>query len=240
MELRGATALVTGAAHRVGRAIALGLAGAGSNVVLHFHSSADAAAATAQEIRALGVEAATIGGDLGEDPAAVFAACGELAPVRILVNNAASFPDDRLADVSRAAWEQTVAVNLTAPVFLTQAFARALPEGVDGAVVNVTDWRTLRPYPSHFSYTVAKGGLDTFTRAAAEALAPRIRVNAVALGAILPPPGKDSAYLKELAQEIPMRRVGGTDPVVAAVLSLLANDFVTGEILRVDGGAHLR
>jgi NAD(P)-dependent dehydrogenase (short-subunit alcohol dehydrogenase family) len=82
-------------------------------------------------------------------------------------------------------------VNLTGPVFLTQAFARALPEGVDGAVINVTDWRTLRPYPDHFSYVVAKGGLDTFTRAAAEALAPRIRVNAVALGAILPPSGKD-------------------------------------------------
>jgi NAD(P)-dependent dehydrogenase (short-subunit alcohol dehydrogenase family) len=240
MELRGATALVTGAAHRVGRAIALGLAGAGSNVALHFHSSGAAAASTADEIRALGVKVATIAGDLGEDPAAVFAACGKLAPVRILVNNAAVFPADRLTDVTATAWERTLAVNLTGPVFLTQAFARALPEGVDGAVVNVTDWRTLRPYPKHFSYVVAKGGLDTFTRAAAEALAPRIRVNAVALGAILPPSGKDSAYLKELAQEIPMRRVGGTDPVVAAVLSLLGNDFVTGEILRVDGGAHLR
>jgi NAD(P)-dependent dehydrogenase (short-subunit alcohol dehydrogenase family) len=240
MELRGATALVTGAAHRVGRAIALGLAGAGSNVALHFHSSGAAAASTADEIRALGVMVATIAGDLGEDPAAVFAACGKLAPVRILVNNAAVFPADRLTDVTATAWERTLAVNLTGPVFLTQAFARALPEGVDGAVVNVTDWRTLRPYPDHFSYVVAKGGLDTFTRAAAEALAPRIRVNAVALGAILPPSGKDSAYLKELAQEIPLRHVGGTDPVVAAVLSLLGNDFVTGEILRVDGGAHLR
>ena len=240
MELRGATALVTGAAHRVGRAIALGLAGAGSNVALHFHSSGAAAASTADEIRALGVKVATIAGDLGEDPAAVFAACGRLAPVRILVNNAAVFPADRLTDVTATAWERTLAVNLTGPVFLTQAFALALPEGVDGAVVNVTDWRTLRPYPDHFSYVVAKGGLDTFTRAAAEALAPRIRVTAVALGAILPPSGKDSAYLKELAQEIPLRRVGGTDPVVAAVLSLLGNDFVTGEILRVDGGAHLR
>jgi pteridine reductase len=240
MELRGATALVTGAAHRVGRAIALGLAGAGSNVALHFHSSGAAAASTADEIRALGVKVATIAGDLGEDPAAVFAACGKLAPVRILVNNAAVFPADRLTDVTATAWERTLAVNLTGAVFLTQAFARALPEGVDGAVVNVTDWRTQRPYPDHFSYVVAKGGLDTFTRAAAEALAPRIRVNAVALGAILPPSGKDSAYLKELAQEIPLRRVGGTDPVVAAVLSLLGNDFVTGEILRVDGGAHLR
>jgi len=87
---------------------------------------------------------------------------------------------------------------------------------------------------------VAKGGLDTFTRAAAESLAPRIRVNAVALGAILPPPGRDSAYLKQLAQEIPVQRVGGTEPVVQAVLALITNDFITGEILRVDGGAHLR
>ena len=87
---------------------------------------------------------------------------------------------------------------------------------------------------------MAKGGLDTFTRAAAEALAPRIRVNAVALGAILPPPGKDSAYLKALAQEIPLKRVGGTEPVVQAILALLANDFITGEIVRVNGGAHLR
>ena len=96
------------------------------------------------------------------------------------------------------------------------------------------------PTPDHFSYTVAKGALDTFTRAAAESLAPRIRVNAVALGAILPPRGKDSAYLKELAQEIPAQRVGGTEPVVMAVLALITNPFVTGEILRVDGGAHLR
>jgi glucose 1-dehydrogenase len=133
-----------------------------------------------------------------------------------------------------------LAVNLSGPVFLTQAFAAALPDGVQGAVVNVTDWRTQRPYPEHFSYTVAKGALDTFTTAAAESLAPDIRVNAVALGAITPPPGQDSDYLKELALQIPVQRVGGTEPVVEAVLFLLRSDFVTGEILRIDGGAHLR
>src|SRR3972149_6310969 len=132
------------------------------------------------------------------------------------------------------------AVRSRRPVFLTQAFARALPDGLDGVVINVTDWRTERPYREHFSYTVAKGGLDTFTRAAAESLAPRVRVNAVALGAILPPPGRDSVYLKELAQEIPVQRVGGTEPVVQAGLALIAHDFITGEILRVNGGAHLR
>ncbi len=240
MELRGATALVTGAAHRIGRAVALGLASAGSNILLNFHTSADAADATAAELRAMGVAVNVVPGNLAVDPGAVVLAAADLAPVRILVNSAAVFPDDRLEDVTREQWERTLAVNLTAPVFLTQAVARALPPGVEGAVVNVTDWRTLRPYRDHFSYTVAKGALDTFTRAAAEALAPRLRVNAVALGAILPPPGKDSAYLKALAKEIPLQRVGGTDPVVAAVLALIENDFITGEILRVDGGAHLR
>jgi NAD(P)-dependent dehydrogenase (short-subunit alcohol dehydrogenase family) len=240
MELRGTRALVTGAAHRVGRAIAVGLAGAGADIVLHSHSSQQAAVDTAAEIRSLGVDVVTVTGDLAGDPGAVFAAAAAAGPVRVLVNSAAVFPADRLESVTPADWERTLAVNLTGPVLLTQAMARALPQDTEGAVVNVTDWRTSRPYRDHFSYTVAKGGLDTFTHAAAEALAPRVRVNAVALGAILPPPGKDSAYLKELAQEIPLRRVGGTEPVVAAVLALLTNDFITGEILRVDGGAHLR
>ncbi|HSQ36689.1 MAG TPA: SDR family oxidoreductase, partial [Acidimicrobiia bacterium] len=149
-------------------------------------------------------------------------------------------PDDDLAGITAEHWDYTLAVNLRAPVLLTRAFAAALPVGREGAVVNITDWRTARPYRDHFSYTVAKGGLDTLTRAAAEALAPRIRVNAVALGAILPPPGKGSDYLKALAREIPAGRPGGTDPVVAAVLFLLRTPFLTGEILRVDGGAHLR
>nr|MDJ0954842.1 SDR family oxidoreductase [Acidimicrobiia bacterium] len=108
-----------------------------------------------------------------------------------------------------------------------------------GAVVNVTDVRTTHPYLKHFSYIIAKGGIDTFTRAAALALAPNIRVNAVALGVILPPPGEDDEYVQGLAAELPLQRVGGTDPVVEAALSLIRNDFVTGEIIRLDGGGHL-
>ena len=239
MELRGLTALVTGGAHRVGKAIALGLADAGCNLVLHFHSSADAAAATVAEIERRGVRVVSSSADLASDPGEVITAASDLTPVRVLVNCAAIFPEDRLDSVTREGWERTLAVNVAGPVFLTQAMSRDLPEGVEGAVVNVTDWRTHRPYREHFSYTLAKGALDTFTFAAATALAPRIRVNAVALGAILPPAGNDSSYLKDLARTIPLRRVGGTDPVVAAVLALLENDFITGEILRVDGGAHL-
>ncbi len=188
------------------------------------------------------MRAVTVGADLADPfaPERILAAAGDLGPVRVLVNSAAVFPDDDLAGITPEGWDRTLAVNLRAPVLLTRAFAAALPEGLEGAVVNITDWRTERPYRDHFSYTVAKGGLDTFTRAAAEALAPRIRVNAVALGAILPPPGRGSDYLKDLARQIPAGRPGGTDPVVAAVLFLLRNPFVTGEILRVDGGAHLR
>lgn len=233
---------MTGGAHRVGRAIALGLAEAGCDLVLHYGSAAAAAAATAAAAAALGVRVATMQADLAdpEAPERVLAAAGGPAPVRILVNSAAVFPDDDLEGITSEGWDRTLAVNLRAPVLLTRAFAAALPADLEGAVVNVTDWRTARPYREHFSYTVAKGGLDTFTLAAAEALAPRIRVNAVALGAILPPPGKGSEYLKALAQQIPAGRPGGTDPVVAAVLFLLRNPFITGEILRVDGGAHLR
>jgi len=242
VELQGTCALVTGGARRVGGAIALGLAEAGCDLVLHYGSSYAEAAQTAAAAEARGVRVATVGADLGDPDAArrVIAAAGDLGPVRVLVNSAAVFPDDDLAGITPARWDRTLAVNLRAPIFLTQAFAAALPEGLEGAVVNITDWRTARPYRDHFSYTVAKGGLDTFTRAAAESLAPRIRVNAVALGAILPPPDKGSDYLKALAREIPAGRPGGTGPVVAAVLALLRNPFITGEILRVDGGAHLR
>lgn len=242
MELQGSCALVTGGARRVGGAIALGLAEAGCDLVLHYGSSYAEAAQTAAAAEARGVRVVTVSADLAdpEAPRRVLAAAGDLAPVRLLVNSAAVFPDDDLSGITPARWDRTLAVNLRAPMLFTQAFAAALPEGLEGAVVNVTDWRTARPYRDHFSYTVAKGGLDTLTRAAAEALAPRIRVNAVALGAILPPAGKDSAYLRALAREIPAGRPGGTEPVVAAVLFLLRTPFITGEILRVDGGAHLR
>jgi len=236
------TALVTGGAHRVGKGIAMALAEAGCDLVLHYNSSAGPAEETTAEIEAMGRSVVLVGADLSEPSAAasIVAGAGHLAPVRVLVNSAAMFPDDSLTDVTPEGWQRTLDVNLTGPVFLTQALSAALPAGLDGAVVNVTDWRSARPYPDHFSYTVAKGAIGTFTVAAAEHLAPRIRVNAVALGAILPPPGKDSDYLKALAKEIPLQRVGDPDLVAATVLHLLGNDFITGEIVRINGGAHLR
>jgi glucose 1-dehydrogenase len=242
MDLGGVTALVTGSARRIGRAIALALAESGCDLVLHYNRSSTEAEEVGAQAGELGSRVVLVGADVGDPSSAgaVVAAAADLAPVRILVNSAAVFPEDTLLDLSEDGWRRTLAINLSAPVFLTQALARALPEDVSGAVVNVTDWRVDRPYPNHFSYTVAKGALNTFTEAAAESLAPHIRVNGVALGAMLPPPGKDSEYLKALAMEIPLQRVGGAEVVAEAVLFLLRNDFVTGEIVRIDGGAHLR
>jgi len=240
MDLSGKTALVTGGARRLGKAIVLALAGAGCDLVLHYNTSAEDAEATAEEARALGASVDLVQADLAVDAAPAVARPEGKGPIQILVNSAAMFPEDALMTIDPAIFDTTIAVNLRAPILLTSAYARALPDDVEGAVVNLTDWRTKRPYRNHFSYTVSKGGVDGFTIAAAEALAPRIRVNAVALGAIIPPVGKSSQYLRDLAKDIPLRRVGGTEAVAEAVLFLLRSDFITGEILRIDGGAHLR
>jgi NAD(P)-dependent dehydrogenase (short-subunit alcohol dehydrogenase family) len=242
MELRGRIGVVTGGGVRVGRAIALGLASAGVDVFVHYNRSADPAEETAALARDLGVRAATGSVDLSDPSRAadlIDLAAEQLGPPSILVNSASGFPADTIGDVTLGDWRRTLDLTLVSPVLATQAFANALADDREGAVVNLTDVRTHRPYREHFSYIVAKGGIDTFTRAAALQLGPRIRVNAVALGVILPPPGEGDAYATRLAEELPLAKVGGTEPVVAAVLSLLENDFVTGEIVRVDGGGHL-
>ncbi len=242
MDITGRVALVTGGGKRLGRAIALGLAAAGADVFVHYHRSAAEAEQTAAEIRRGGTRAAIGSMDLHdpvEAPRLVAEATEALGPVSILINSASGFPLDTLGDVTLDEWRRTHDLTLASPIFLTQAFAAALPEDETGAVVNLTDVRTVTPYRTHFSYVVAKGGIDTFTRAAALALAPRIRVNAVALGVILAPPGEDTEYVTRLAADLPLARAGGVAPVVEAVRSLVANDFVTGEIVRVDGGGHL-
>lgn len=242
MELQGRIGIVTGGGVRVGRAIALGLARSGADVFIHYNRSAEPAERTAEEARAFGVRAATGSVDLSDPTQAstlVELAERTLGTPSVLVNSASGFPSDTITDVTVEAWRATLDLTLAAPVFATQAFADALGEDLDGAVVNVTDVRTGTPYREHFSYVVAKGGIDTFTKTAALQLAPRIRVNAVALGVILPPPQEGDDYAARLATELPLGRVGGTGPVVATVLSLLENDFITGEIVRVDGGGHL-
>ena len=242
MDLRGRVGIVTGGGVRVGRAVALGLARSGTDVFIHYNRSAGTAEETAQEVSDLGVRAEIGSVDLSDPSTArelIDLATESLGTPSILVNSASGFPADTIGDVTLEQWRRTFDLTLASPVFATQALANALPEDLDGSVVNITDVRTQSPYREHFSYIVAKGGIDTFTRAAALQLAPRIRVNAVALGVILPPPGEDDDYVQRLAAELPIGRAGGTAPVVAAILSLLENDFVTGEIVRVDGGGHL-
>jgi len=242
MEITDRVAVVTGGARRVGKAIALGLAAAGARVFVHYNRSAGPAEETLAAIESLGGVGAIGSVDLGSPekaPELVAMAEEALGEVSILVNSASGFGADTIDDVTLDGWRRSHDLTLASPVFLTQAFAASLGADSRGAVLNVTDVRTWTPYLKHFSYVVAKGGVDTFTRAAALALAPRIRVNAVALGVILPPPGEDAAYVEDLAAELPLQRVGGTAPVVAAALHLIQNDFVTGEIIRVDGGGHL-
>lgn len=241
MNLADRVAVVTGGAHRVGGAITRALAERGAAVAIHYGTSSDAADALADEIRSSGGRAVTVQANLADRsaPTEIFDAAAELGPVTVLVNSAAGFPTDRLGQLDRDAYQRVMTVNLDSPIWLTNEFAARLPDNTEGAVVNVTDWRIERPYGDHFSYLIAKGALATMTRAAAIHLAPRVRVNAVALGAILPPPGEDEDYLEELAKSIPLRRTGGTEPVVSAVLELLTNHFVTGQIWRLDGGASL-
>ncbi len=225
----------------MGRAVSLALAAEGCNLVVHYNRSADAALEVVAAAEAAGVGALAVGADLADAvaPEVIFDAAAVLGPPTLLVNSASAFPADRLTDLNRAIWENTLAVSLSAPLFLARELACRLDGETQGAVVNITDWRSARPYPDHVAYTVAKGGLDALTAAAAVVLAPSIRVNAVALGAILPPPGEGSQYLRDLAGSIPLRRVGGVEPVQEAVVFLAKADFITGETIRVDGGAHL-
>lgn len=243
MDLTSRTAVVTGGAVRVGRAITTALARAGANVFIHYGRSAGPAEELAAELASNGTTVAIGSFDLSDPstaPDVIATASAALeSPVSILVNSASGFPEDTLGDVDLDRVRQTHDLTLASPLFLTQSFADALPAEMDGAVVNVTDVKTITPYRKHLSYMLAKGGVDTLTRAAAVALAPRIRVNAVALGVILPPPGEGDEYVRAMAAELPLQRVGGAEVVAETVVFLARNDFITGEIIRLDGGAHL-
>lgn len=242
-DLAGKVALVTGGAVRVGRAIVLALAEAGCDVFIHYGRSAGPAAETAAEAAARGVKTHPFGADLArpEETATIIPAAVEaFGRVDILINSAAVFNQGGLADTTLAQWEREMAVNLRAPFFLSQAFARQLAPGQTGQIVNVTDARVLRAGSDHLAYRLTKAALVTLTRSLALELAPAVRVNAVALGAILPPPGEDESYLQRLAQErIPLRRAGNAELVATNILHLLRQPFLTGVVLPLDGGEFL-
>ena len=242
MNLEGKTALVTGGAVRVGNSLTLALAGAGCHVIVHCGQSIAAAEETVKTARGCGVRAEVLPADLaGDAVASLMDQAAELAggPIEILVNNAAIYPEGGLLENDEEGWSRTLRINLQSPVLLTRAFADRLPPETHGAVLNITDARINRPDTDHFAYRISKTGMAELTRLAALELAPRIRVNALALGAILPPPGAGEDHLQRLAGRIPLRRTGNLSHVTDAALMLLQNDFITGAVLPVDGGEFL-
>ncbi len=238
--LQGHVALITGAGRRLGRAFALGLAECGADVIIHYGRSAEAAAETAAAARALGVRAITLQADLAR-PEQVRSllprASQALAEVDLLVNSASIFEPLDAMGTTLDAWQRHLDVNLTAPFSLSQALAGRLGESA-GAIVNLLDWRALRPGPDHFPYTISKAALAAMTRALAVAFAPNIRVNGLALGAILPP--ADGGDAEKALRGVPAARWGTVEETVQALLFLLAGpSYITGTILHLDGGRHL-
>lgn len=242
MDLQDRVALITGASVRLGRALAIGLAEAGADVAVHYHRSAAAAEETAAAIRALGRRATAIQADLRDMDAVrgiVPAARDRLGRVDVLINSAAIFERGTLATTTVELWDRHLDINLKAPFFLCQAMAEQLEADRRGHILNIVDWRALRPGKLYVAYTVAKAGLVALTKTLALGLAPQVQVNAIAPGAILPPPGESDDALQRLVPRIPMGHTGRPEDIVGAALYLLRADFVTGEVLHVTGGEHL-
>lgn len=240
-DLAGHTALVTGAGKRLGRAFALGLAEAGSDVIVHYNRSQDAAEETASLVREQGVRAQTLQADLGDlsqVEGLLTRAKDRVGEVDFLVNSAAIFGAGGPDEMDERSWQRHLDINLRAPVFLIRELARQRGDR-PAAAVNLLDWRALRPGTDHFSYTIAKAGLAAATRSLAQAYAPATRVNGLALGAILPPPGEEEKR-SDLVERVPQDRWGDVEEVVESVLFLLGGpQYITGEILHLDGGRHL-
>ena len=237
------TALVTGSAQRLGRAIALALAQAGHPVALHCHRSQAEARALAADIKAAGGRAAVLAADLADETATaslIARATAALGPVGVLVNNASTFQRDEWDTTDRASWDAHLEPNLRAPFVLIQAFAQALPPGLAGNVINLLDQRVWSLTPHFVSYTVSKAALWALTQSLALALAPRIRVNAVGPGPALPSPRQSAEQFAQQCAATPLGRGTSPDEVARAVLALLALPSVTGQMIALDGGQHLQ
>lgn len=236
------TALVTGAGRRLGRVIALALAQSGWRVGVHYHTSEEQARSVVEDIEAFGGRAVALRADLGrhEDLGALVAACSqELGTLTCLVNNAACFEWDSAESVEPGTWQMHFDLNLRAPVFLAQAFAKALPEGASGNVINLIDQKVWRLDPDYFSYTVAKSALWTATQTLAQALAPRIRVNAIAPGPVLPNRDQTEAEFERECQSTLLKRAVSIEDVPRAVQFLLETPSITGQMIALDAGQHL-
>ena len=235
-------ALVTGAARRIGRAIAFDLARAGFAVAVHYRTSRPDAEALAAEILGAGGKAVALAADLAreaESATLVPRASAALGPLGILVNNASLFERDEALTVTRTNWDAHLETNLRAPFVLSQAFARQLPADGEGLIVNIVDERVWNLTPHFTSYTLSKAGLWTLTQTLALALAPRIRVNAIGPGPVLPSPRQSEAQFARQVAAVPLGRGAGAAEIAAAVRFLAAQRSITGQMIALDGGQHL-
>lgn len=235
-------ALITGAGHRIGRAIARSLTTHGWRVAVHYNRSKDAATRLAREIIADGGHAVALGADLMCDEAAtalIGRAASALGPITALINNASVFEPDDVMTVTRESWDRHMQVNLRAPFVLAQSFARALPAEATGVIINMIDHRVLKLNPQFMSYTLAKAGLWTLTQTLAQALAPRIRVNAIGPGPVLASIHQSDEIFQKEAKAVLLQRGPGLDEINDAVEFLLSASTVTGQMIALDGGQHL-
>ena len=235
-------ALVTGAADRIGAAIARRLARDGWAVLIHYRKSADKAEALAAELRAEGGMAATVGADLAnrsERAGLVRHAAAPFGPLTLLVNNASLFERDAVADLSEDLWDAHFAVHAEAPAFLARDFAAQLPAEARGNIVNIIDERVLDLSPAFFSYTLSKSVLWTMTRTLAQSLAPRIRVNAIAPGPAVPPPHVSLEAHAKRSAELPLGRAADGDGIAEGVMAILRLETMTGQMIALDGGEHI-
>ena len=245
-EPRARAALITGGAVRIGRAIADALVDAGYAVAIHSNHSRGVAEAACEEIRKRGGRAAVVGGDLA-DHAAVLRlvpdAVKAVGPLTLLVNNAGTFEPDRMGNLDRDLFDKQFAVNLRAPLFLSEAFAAQAQathkSGGDASIVNILDQRVYKPTPNFISYSLTKFALHTATTTLAQALAPAVRVNAVAPGPTLPSPRQDESAFAAQAAALPLGRGPQPRDVAEAVVYLASARGVSGVTIAVDGGQHL-
>lgn len=241
MDLRDSVALVTGGAHRLGRAIALTLGRSGAKVVVHYHRSADQARTVVDELIGFGVEATSVSGDLAvvaDVERVVDRAIACWGRLHLLVNNAGIWGSTPIGTVTEERWDELIATNTRSAFFAAQRAAPAL-RAAHGAIVNIADVGALRPWRNHTPYLVSKGAVITLTEALAKDLAPEVRVNAIAPGPVLLPDDWTPEQAESAARTVLLRRVGSPDDIAQAVIYLAQADYVTGVILPVDGGNRL-
>jgi NAD(P)-dependent dehydrogenase (short-subunit alcohol dehydrogenase family) len=229
-------ALVTGAAHRLGKAFALTLARQGFDILLHYHRSSDAARQTQMEIESVGKRVTLSPADL-TDPTQIQSLVSNLDALDVLVNSAAFMPGGSVEALTIENWDTAIDLNLRAPFLLAQACAKKMTAG--GLIVNISDVGAQKAWSRYPSYTVSKAALESLTRILARALAPKIRVNAIAPGFVLQSEIVSAEEWERLINRIPLKRAARTEEIAFALEFLLKNEYVTGQTIVVDGGYSL-